>query len=180
MTVNRPSANTGTGTATRILSLIIGISYACVILLSSDAVAEEMVFLGKEGEYPCNSKITLYVDAEEKWQRSLDDMRKLDYTVSFTEGPQKKKQGVLLADLMKEAENIQAVEVSTCTGKLRRFNAAELEQKQNSLYFIITNYRGLKLHNAAGEEKKKRKKGSKLKGIDRIRLITKPAITQPE
>jgi hypothetical protein len=62
--------------------------------------------------------------------------------------------------------------VATCTGKLRRFDAAELEKKRDSLYFIITTYRGLKLYNAVGGEKKK--KGGKLKHIDQIRLFTQP------
>ncbi len=135
------------------------------------AVAE-VKRLGEDHKRPCTNHVSLFVDDEEQWNRSLDELRKLENVVNFTEGQQKGKQGIPLADLLLGVEDVQAVEISTCTGKLRRFDAEELERKQDSLYFIITRYRGLKLYNAAGGEKKK--KGSRLKGIDRIRLITRP------
>ncbi len=135
-----------------------------------EAVAE-VKRLGEDHNRPCTNHVSLFVDNEEQWNQSLDELRKLENVVNFTEGRQKGKQGIPLSDLLLGVEDVQAVEISTCTGKLRRFDAEELERKQDSLYFIITRYRGLKLHNTAGGEKKK--KGSRLKSIDRIRLITR-------
>ncbi len=135
-----------------------------------EAVAE-VKRLGEDHNRPCTNHVSLFIDNEEQWNQSLDELRKLENVVNFTEGLQKGKQGIPLADLLLGVEDVQAVEISTCTGKLRRFDAEELERKQDSLYFIITRYRGLKLHNTAGGEKKK--KGSRLKSIDRIRLITR-------
>jgi hypothetical protein len=145
---------------------------AVIVPLSFGTAFAEVTELGKNDERKCNNRVSLIIDNDELWTRSLDDLRKQDNVVHFTEGRQKGKRGISLASLMLAASNVQAVEVSTCNRKLRRFDAEELAQKQDSLYFIITKYRGLKLHNEAGGEKKK--KGSKLKHIDRIRLITQP------
>ena len=127
---------------------------------------------GEDGRRPCIEDVSLLVDDEVRWTRSLDELRKLDDIVSFTEGRQKGKQGIPLANLLQETGDVKAIEISTCTGKTRRFDSQELARKKDSLFFIITNYRGLKLHNAAGGDKKK--KGSRLKNIDRILLITQP------
>ena len=172
MKMNGEARNSDYGISTRMPRLITGLLCGTFLSLSFSAAVAEVTRLGEDGERPCTNDVSLFVDNEERWERSLDELRELDTLVSFTEGRQKGKQGIPLAELLLEAEDVQAVEVSTCTGKLRRFDAEELAQKQDSLYFIITKYRGLKLHNAAGGEKKK--KGSRLKSIDRIRLITQP------
>lgn len=148
------------------------LSGATIASLWLGCAVAEIVQLGEDYERPCKNFVSLLVDDKELWSRSLDELRKLENVVNFTEGQQKGKQGIPLAYLLLAADDVQAVEISTCTGKLRRFDARELAKKQDSLYFIITSYRGLKLHNALGGEKKK--KGARLKHIDRIRLITRP------
>jgi hypothetical protein len=52
---------------------------------------------------------------------------------------------------------------------------------ESYIYGVITGYRGLKLYNATGEsgngekkEKRRKRKGTGLKSIDQIRLITQP------
>jgi hypothetical protein len=173
MVIYRKSGISGSATPLRTVGFFICLLSSSIIIFPGfTAVAEEVTDLGKNSTRPCTNRVSLIIDSTEKWNRSLDELRELNNPVSFTEGRQKGKQGIPLAALLQETDNVRAVEVSTCTGKLRRFEAEELKQKQASLYFIITGYRGLKLHNAVGGEKKK--KGSKLKGIDRIRLITQP------
>jgi len=169
---NMQSSGLGVGKRSGTYPIVCIVLGAVVASLWLGATAAEVKRLGEDHRRPCTNHVSLFVDNEEQWNQSLDELRKLENVVNFTEGRQKGKQGIPLADLLLGVEDVQAVEISTCTGKLRRFDAEELERKQDSLYFIITRYRGLKLHNAAGGEKKK--KGSGLKGIDRIRLITRP------
>ncbi|MCZ6559684.1 MAG: hypothetical protein O6931_02185 [Gammaproteobacteria bacterium] len=145
---------------------------AAIGLLWFNTSAAQVIQTGEDGRRPCTGDISLLVDDEVRWTRPLEELRKLDDTVLFTEGRQKGKQGIPLANFLQEEADVTAVEVSTCTGKLRRFDAQELARKKDGLFFIITKYRGLKLHNAAGGEKKR--KGSRLKDIDQIRLITQP------
>lgn len=159
------------GTLHAMLS-ISGLLTAVFGILWLNTSAAQVIETGEDGRRPCTKDVSLLVDDEVRWTRALDELRKLDNVVSFTEGKQKGKQGIPMVNLLQEADDVMAIEVSTCTGKLRRFDAQELASKKDSLFFIITNYRGLKLHNAAGGEKKK--KGSRLKNIDRIRLITRP------
>ena len=142
MSISEQSGNSGPATPAHTSGFIIGLLCGIVILPSFTAVADEVADLGKNSERPCTNRVSLIVDSTEKWNRSLDELRELNNPVSFTEGPQKGKQGIPLAALLQETDNVKAVEISTCTGKLRRFDAAELEQKQTSLYFIITGYRG--------------------------------------
>jgi hypothetical protein len=143
------------------------------------AEADQIKNLGEENKRSCTGEVSLLVDAEEKWRRTLTELRDLDAVVEISSNRQKRKPAIPLSSLLRETdEAVIAVEFSTCTGKLRRFEADELASKQGSLYLIITGYRGLKLHNSAGGEKKK--KGNRLKGIDRIQLFTKASITPPE
>lgn len=159
------------GTLRAMLS-IPGLLAVVVGILWLNTGAAQVIETGEDDRRRCTKDVSLLVDDEVRWTRTLEELRKLDNVVSFTEGKQKGKQGIPMANLLQEAADVMAIEVSTCTGKLRRFDTQELARKKDSLFFIITNYRGLKLHNAAGGEKKK--KGSRLKNIDRIRLITRP------
>jgi len=142
------------------------------LYLCASAYADNITEKGHKARRPCTNTISLFVDGEEKWNRSLDELRELDTLVYFTEKPVKDKYGIPLKDLLSEAINVQTMILETCTGKARRFDLDELNAKQDGLYLILTNYRGIKLHNAKPDQKKK--KGGRLKHIDKILLFTQP------
>ena len=119
---------------------------------------------------PCTGLVTLYLDNDEIWRRDSEEMREMEGVVEISDGNQRGKKGILLATLIESVPNIQAVEVSTCRGKVRRFEGEKLQARKNSLYLVITNYRGLKLFNSTGESGR----GSRLKNIDQVKLITQP------
>jgi len=142
------------------------------LYLSATAYADNITEKGRTAKRPCTNTISLFVDGEEKWHKTLEEMRELDTLVYFTEKPVKDKYGIPLKDLLSEAINVQTMILETCTGKARRFDLDELNAKQDGLYLILTNYRGIKLHNAKPDQKKK--KGGRLKHIDKILLFTQP------
>ena len=142
------------------------------LLLTSVTIADQLTDQGNREKRPCTNTVSLVIDGEEKWNRSLDELRELDTLVHFTEKPVKDKYGIPLKDLLSEANNIQTMILETCTGKARRFDLDELNAKQDGLYLILTNYRGIKLYNAKPDQKKK--KGGRLKHIDKILLFTQP------
>jgi hypothetical protein len=144
------------------------------LLLTSVAIADQLKDHGERERRPCDNTVSLIIDGEEKWNRSLEELREQDSLVHFTETPVKDKYGIPLKDLLSEANNVQTMILETCTGKVRRFDRDELNAKQDSLYFILTTYRGIKLHNAKPDQTKKKKKGSRLKNIDKILLFTQP------
>jgi hypothetical protein len=159
-------------------ALIISILAMCL-----PAIAEDEIDFDKKGgpKRPCTNTLKLFIDDEEQWEYSLFELRNLDIAVVIDDKRTKGKKVIPFAALLDQADNVTNVEVSTCTGKLRRFDTNEIAKKRDSLYFIITGYRGLKLYNAAGEsgngekkEKRRKRKGTGLKSIDQIRLITQP------
>ncbi len=145
-----------------------GLALAC-IFVSQPVLASDEPYAGSSRR-PCTGNVTLYMDDTEIWHRDSDEMREMEDVVTIPDGKKKAKKGVLLATLIEPVPNIQAVEISTCTGKVRRFEGEKLQAKKDTLYLVITNYRGLKLFNSAGEGGR----GSRLKNIDQVRLITRP------
>ena len=119
---------------------------------------------------PCTGRVSLYIDETEQWDRRPKEIGEMEEVVTISDGNQQGKKGILLATLIESVPDVQAVEVSTCNGKVRLFEGEKLQAKKDSLYLVITNYRGLKLFNSAGESGR----GSRLKNIDQVRLITQP------
>jgi hypothetical protein len=78
--------------------------FLMLVFLGFGSMAGEVKDLGRDAERSCSNKVSLFIDDEEQWTRSLGDLRKQDDVVNFTEGKQKGKQGIPLADLMLMAE----------------------------------------------------------------------------
>ena len=143
---------------------------AMILIFSTQLTWAEEGPLEGGSRRPCTGYVTLFLDEDEKWHRDSEEMRAMEEAVIISDGKQQGKKGILLVTLMESVPDVRAVEVSTCNGKVRRFEGEKLQARKDSLYLVITNYRGLKLFNSAGESGR----GSRLKNIDQVRLITQP------
>lgn len=145
-----------------------GLTVAC-LFASQPLLAEEGPLVGSSRR-ACAGNVTLYLNDTEIWHRNSEEMWEMEDVVIIPDGKKKEKKGILLATLLESVPDIQAVEISTCKGKVRRFEGEKLQAKKDTLYLVITNYRGLKLFNSDGESGR----GSRLKNIDQVQLITRP------
>ena len=126
---------------------------------------------GKRGpRRPCTGAVALLIDDELIWDTKKDaELSELDGLVTLGEGDNRGKQALPVAHLLAMAENVESIEISSCNGRTRQFNREELDEKRDSLYLVVTRYRGLKLHNAEGDSSR----GSRMKNIDRVIIRTK-------
>jgi len=126
---------------------------------------------GKRGpRRPCTGGVALFIDDELIWDTQKDaKLHELDGLVTLGDGDNSGKQALPIAYLLDAAENVESIEVSSCRGRDRQFSREELDEKRDSLYLVVTRYRGLKLHNAEGESSR----GSRMKNIDRVIIRTK-------
>ena len=126
---------------------------------------------GKRGpRRPCTGAVALFIDADLVWDTKKDaELPELDGLVTLSEGDNRGKQALPFAFLIDSTDGVESIEVSACNGRIRQFNREELDEKRDSLYLVVTRYRGLKLHNAEGESLR----GSRMKNIDRVIIRTK-------
>ena len=126
---------------------------------------------GKRGpRRPCTGEVALLIDDELIWNTGKDaKLHELDGLVTLGEGDNRGKQALPFAFLLDSTDGVESIEISACNGRMRQFNREELDEKRDSLYLVVTRYRGLKLHNAEGESSR----GSRMKNIDRVIIRTK-------
>jgi hypothetical protein len=127
---------------------------------------------GKRGpRRPCTGEVVLLIDDELIWdtKKMGADLSELDGLVTLGEGDNRGKQALPFAFLLDSTDGVESIEVSSCRGRDRQFSREELDEKRDSLYLVVTRYRGLKLHNAEGESSR----GSRMKNIDRVIIRTK-------
>ena len=127
---------------------------------------------GKRGpRRPCTGEVALLIDDELTWdtKKMSANLSELDGLVTLGEGDNHGKQALPFAFLLDSTDGVESIEISSCNGRTRQFNREELDGKRDSLYLVVTRYRGLKLHNAEGESSR----GSRMKNIDRITIRTK-------
>jgi hypothetical protein len=125
---------------------------------------------GKRGpRRPCTGAVALLIDDELIWDTEKNaELHELDGLVTLGEGDNEGKQALPFTFLLDSTDGVESIEISACDGRMRQFNREELDEKRDSLYLVVTRYRGLKLHNAEGESSR----GSRMKNIDRITIRT--------
>ena len=112
----------------------------------------------------------MLVEDELIWSTKKDaDLSELDGLVTLGEGDNGGKWALPFAFLLDSTDGVESIEISSCRGRDRRFSRDAIEEKRDSLYLVVTRYRGLKLHNSEGESSR----GSHMKNIDRVIIRTK-------
>ena len=118
---------------------------------------------------PCTGEVAMLIDDELIWDTKKDtELHNLDGLVTLGEGANRGKQALPFAFLLDSTDGAESIEISACNGRVRQFSRGELDAKRDSLYLVVTRYRGLKLHNAEGESSRR----SRMKNIDRISIRT--------